>query len=125
MSQWVVLELKPLTMNHAYNTNRQGRRFLVREGKRYKEAISEASRVEFAGQIPHNVPLTFEYQIHGPFLTLAGKWRKRYIDLDGCAKLLIDAALEPQGADDSLVSKIIAEKIIAVNWSVCFRVSVS
>lgn len=114
----VTLKIKPLTFNSAYPTNRQGRRFLSNEGKRYKQEITRASLGAFP--VPESGPLLFIYEVHGPFLTKKGEISKTAGDLDGFAKLLLDAVCEASGCDDSRVFEIQARKLVSLDWAVKF-----
>ena len=114
------INIKPMTFNSAYPTNRQGRRFLSSEGKRYKAQIIAATpRLN----LPPQGQLTFKYIISGPFITLKGTISKTAGDLDGFAKLLLDAVCEAAEVDDSRVFRIEAQKLIAQDWSVSFELA--
>ena len=117
----LVLRLKPMSVNQAYSTSRQGRRFLVASGKSYKLAVAlEAGRF-FESIRGYSGRLKLEYEIHGPWLTKEGKVSKTAGDLANFEKLLIDSVCESIDVNDASIFKIEAEKIVSDEWIIKVR----
>jgi len=117
MSQ-IILDMKPVGLNQAYSTNRQGRRFLVARGKTYKALVGMKaiqSMREFEGYLG---PLKFEYVIEGPWLTKSGSISKTAGDIDGFSKLLCDAVCEALGINDCTIFEVVGRKVVAGKWRI-------
>jgi len=116
---------KPLSVNHAYVTTKQGRRFLSKEGVRYKQQIradvllaagfSAESMREAARIADPQSRLRVSYTFHLPDLLNSGwpkKAKSRYkrLDLSNLLKILEDGLFEALGVDDSNVFEILLKK---------------
>ena len=75
------LNEKPIGLNNAYPTNRQGRRYLTDEGKAYKARIGWAAK-----QAMQNQPF-FEK----PTVTIGLGFNRHGCDIDNPVKLILDA----------------------------------
>lgn len=118
----ISIPIKPMTFNSVYSTNRQGRRFMTKEGKEYKKIISI-----YANGLNHlrglHEPLMFTMIVHGPWLNKAGKISKIAGDLDGFLKMSQDAICETLEINDSCVTEISARKVMAEKWRIEFNLS--
>lgn len=116
------LKIKPLSLNQLYPSNRNGRRFLSKEGLAYKKAIQDAVKLNLKSfpDKGYHLPLRFSYTIYGPFLTNKGQISKTAGDLDNYCKPILDAISQELGIDDSCVFKIEANKELANHWEVEF-----
>jgi Holliday junction resolvase RusA-like endonuclease len=108
-----VVHIQPVTSNHAYATNRKGRRFMTTEARRYKKEIAEAMAAADVkrGRPQFKPTATIELSIAclyprsaekggtAAMYTIAGRMRKR--DATGPLKLTEDAVSEYIGIDDS------------------------
>lgn len=96
----IVIPTKAVSVNQAYPTNKQGRRFLSKEGKALKEAIGYWC----TGKIPWKLKKTDEFKLN---LFFAFKDNRRR-DLDDYFKLTIDALTNIAWLDDSQIKIIFA-----------------
>jgi len=116
MSQPLIIDVKPVSINQAYSTARTGRRFLVAKGKAYKLEIALLSGRHFKNLVGYSEKLKFTYEIHGPWLRQDGKISKTAGDIDGFCKLMLDAVCEALDINDAVVFEIHAKKVVADNW---------
>jgi Holliday junction resolvase RusA-like endonuclease len=118
----VKIEIKPLSLNQLYPSNRQGRRFLSKQGAQYKELIQQAVKLNsrYFPEKGYSLPLEFTYIVCGPFLTKSGTISKTAGDLDNFCKPLLDSVCQELEINDSCVFKITAEKRIANDWAIEF-----
>ena len=116
MSQPLIIDIKPVSINQAYSTARTGRRFLVAKGKAYKLEIAMLSGRHFKNLVGYSEKLKFTYEIHGPWLRQDGKISKTAGDIDGFCKLMLDAVCEALDINDAVVFEIHAKKVVADNW---------
>jgi Holliday junction resolvase RusA-like endonuclease len=116
MSQPLIIDIKPVSINQAYSTARTGRRFLVAKGKAYKLEIALLSGRHFKNLVGYSEKLKFTYEIHGPWLRQDGKISKTAGDIDGFCKLMLDAVCEALDINDAVVFEIHAKKVVAENW---------
>jgi Holliday junction resolvase RusA-like endonuclease len=116
MSQPLIIDIKPVSINQAYSTARTGRRFLVAKGKAYKLEIALLSGKHFKNLVGYSEKLKFTYEIHGPWLRQDGKISKTAGDIDGFCKLMLDAVCEALDINDAVVFEIYAKKVVAENW---------
>lgn len=116
MSQPLIIDIKPVSINQAYSTARTGRRFLVAKGKAYKLEIALLSGKHFKELLGYSEKLKFTYEIHGPWLRQDGKISKTAGDIDGFCKLMLDAVCEALDINDAVVFEIHAKKVVAENW---------
>jgi Holliday junction resolvase RusA-like endonuclease len=116
MSQPLIIDIKPVSINQAYSTARTGRRFLVARGKAYKLEIALLSGKHFKNLVGYSEKLKFTYEIHGPWLRQDGKISKTAGDIDGFCKLMLDAVCEALDINDAVVFEIHAKKVVAENW---------
>lgn len=93
------VETKPISVNHAYAQSRQGRRFLTKEGKAYKEMIGWAAEKDSISD-PCYMRYTFGFK------------DKRRRDVDDYVKLAQDALSGIWYNDDSQIMGIYADKVI-------------
>lgn len=112
----LTIPTKPLSMNSAYPTNKQGRRFLTSEGAAYKTLIGIKARAVFPDLIGCQDTVRATVVVYGPILTKNGTVSKTAMDLDNCLKLMLDAVTSALGFDDSLIVSIQAEKQLADEW---------
>jgi Holliday junction resolvase RusA-like endonuclease len=101
----IKIEADPIPLNRAYPTNKQGRRFLSKEGSDYKKLVSIATRNAFLDQgfgfDPDNQYITTEIFFYSPKLfTKQGKINRKKPDTSNLIKLLEDAIFETLGIDD-------------------------
>jgi Holliday junction resolvase RusA-like endonuclease len=101
----IKIEAEPVPLNRAYPTNRQGRRFLSKEGSDYKRLISIATRNAFLNQgftfNPETQYISTEFFFYSPKLfTKQHKLNKKKPDTSNLIKLLEDAIFETLGIDD-------------------------
>lgn len=108
---------KPMTFNNIYASSRQGRRFLIKEGKEYKAKIEAVSINHFADLRSCEDALKFTMIVRGPWLTNKGRISKVLGDLDGFAKVAIDSICKPLNINDAVITEIAMRKEYAVNWS--------
>ena len=102
---------KPLSENTAYPTNKQGRRFLTKEAKAYKEQIAWAAKMakqnweeKMAKQVaPHN----YIYRLDGNFrVYLEFFWEdERRRDITNFIKLVLDAMTGIMWTDDCQIKE--------------------
>jgi Holliday junction resolvase RusA-like endonuclease len=118
MSQPLIIDIKPVSINQAYSTARTGRRFLVAKGKAYKLEIALLSGKHFKNLVGYSEKLKFTYEIHGPWLRQDGKISKTAGDIDGFCKLMLDAVCEALDINDAVVFEIHAKKVVADNWRI-------
>jgi Holliday junction resolvase RusA-like endonuclease len=118
MSQPLIIDIKPVSINQAYSTARTGRRFLVAKGKAYKLEIALLSGKHFKNLAGYSEKLKFTYEIHGPWLRQDGKISKTAGDIDGFCKLMLDAVCEALDINDAVVFEIHAKKVVADNWRI-------
>jgi Holliday junction resolvase RusA-like endonuclease len=118
MSQPLIIDIKPVSINQAYSTARTGRRFLVAKGKAYKLEIALLSGKHFKNLVGYSEKLKFTYEIHGPWLRQDGKISKTAGDIDGFCKLMLDAVCEALEINDACVFQIEAKKVVADNWRI-------
>lgn len=98
------IRTNPISLNHAYPSNKQGRRFLTKEGKEYKELIGwEATMAGAFYTPPIEVKLIFYFKDN----------RKR--DVDNFIKLVLDSLSGIIYKDDSDVTAIYARKAVDKN----------
>lgn len=116
MSQPLIIDIKPVSINQAYSTARTGRRFLVAKGKAYKLEIAILSGKHFKNLVGYSEKLKFTYEIHGPWLRQDGKISKTAGDIDGFCKLMLDAVCEALDINDAVVFEIHAKKVVADKW---------
>jgi hypothetical protein len=108
-----MIGIKPIGSNHAYATDRSGRRYMTGEAKKYKRELTKAmafadlkrGKPRFGSDATIELtiaclyPATAEEGGLSSMYTLAGKLRKR--DATGPLKLTEDAISEYLGIDDS------------------------
>jgi Holliday junction resolvase RusA-like endonuclease len=114
----ITLHQKPLSLNQMYPTGRNGRRFATAESKSYKESwalLAKAHYREFTG---YTLPLAVAIEVVGPITTKAGSISKTAIDLDNCAKPIIDGVADALGFNDSIVTMLICRKHYAERWAI-------
>lgn len=85
----------PISVNHAYSTNRQGRRFLSDKGKQFKEEIGWLAAQE-SDWYENDVTV----ELHFYF----GDKRKR--DIDNGIKISLDALTGVMFGDDSQITEL-------------------
>lgn len=99
----VAVPQSPISLNNAYSTNRQGRRFLKKEAKDFKQTIIDACEgASFSVSEKEYVSI----EIHCYFesiVTKRGSIIKRRHDIDGGEKFVIDAISTGLGFDDALI----------------------
>lgn len=102
-------DIEPLTMNMAYPTGKNGRRYLSQEGKCFKEYIYHQTRNHlmksegFPACDTGDFFTSMELFFYSPkFLTKTGKISKNKPDTTNCIKLVEDAVFEAIGLDDYL-----------------------
>ena len=111
----------PPSVNRAYATTRGGRRLLTAEGKLYKQSIRDVIGQRYSGVTPElsrlgEVPLALTIKLYTRVENKGwseGKAKNRYkrVDVSNRVKLLEDALFEALGVDDSLVFRLVVEKI--------------
>lgn len=103
------IDVAPMSLNNAYNSNRNGRRFLTKEGAVYKNTIAWAAKeaMNLKSTPFFKAPITVHFQFFYP--------DSRRRDLDNSIKLTMDALDGICFEDDSEVHKICAEKKIDKN----------
>lgn len=98
----IILPIKAVSLNNAYSQNRQGRRFLTKEGKRFKEAVGYWC----IGKIPWKLNKNDRF-----LLSIWFNFKdKRRRDIDDNLKLLIDALVGIAFIDDGQIVGINALK---------------
>lgn len=95
------VETKPLSINTAYPTNRQGCRFLTHEGKLYKNEIAWAAKLAYPE--PLQGQLRAEYTF--------GFADKRRRDVDDYIKLAQDSLTGICFDDDRQIIQLCAKKV--------------
>jgi Holliday junction resolvase RusA-like endonuclease len=115
----IEVKIKPLTSNNAYVRQRNGGRFITKEARAYKDCISASCGVLWHME-NYLDWMVFRYQVCGPWRTKTGSIALNRGDIDGYAKLLLDAVCERLGVNDALVKRIEGEKVEAQEWSVRF-----
>lgn len=107
----ITVPLEPIGFNNAYNSAKNGRRFLSKQAKQYKEAVRLATRGKELDVDREKHYLSVEAHLYFPnMLTKDGLIKLRRFDLDGHLKFLIDSACEALGFDDSLILDLVAHK---------------
>lgn len=101
----IKIESDPMPLNRAYPTNKQGRRFLSKEGSDFKRLVSIATRNAYLSQgfkfSEETQFLSTEVFFYSPKLfTKTGKLNQKKPDTSNCIKLLEDAIFETLGIDD-------------------------
>lgn len=100
------IDARAMSLNQAYPTNAQGRRFLCNEGKAYKQLIQTITRREILKQdfLPdskfYKLSLTFGFT---DFWTKDKRVSKKRPDISNSVKIIEDAIFETIGVDDNLV----------------------
>lgn len=110
----------PPSANHAWSTNRQGKRFLSKAGAAFKLRVKAAVlQVAHASHLGREESLRLTIELYGPFsLFFSTTWpeeaqhRHKQLDISNRIKLLEDAVFEALGLNDSQVSKIIIERFV-------------
>lgn len=93
-----------MSLNNAYSTNKQGRRFLTQIGRNYKDEIGWAARwARKSSQDMFKAPIRVE-------MVFYLKSRHR-IDIDNLMKLPIDAMTGICWKDDSEIVEIFGKKV--------------
>lgn len=88
------------SVNHVYGTNRQGYRYLTREGKNFKKVVALLTR----GNLPVDVELGYKLTIMGNWYNKAhAKTRIKKRDTNNMVKLILDACCDAMGIDDSQI----------------------
>ena len=109
------IDVAPMSLNNAYNSNREGRRFLTAKGRFYKNSIAWAAKSAMSGRPVFQDPIEIHFQFFYP------DNRKR--DLDNSIKLTLDSLVGICFEDDSEIVKIIAEKKIdKINPHICISI---
>jgi len=111
----------PPSVNKAYATTRSGRRLLTSEGKLYKQSIRDVIGQKYSAYTPElsglgDKPLCLTVKLYTRTENKGwseGKAKNRYkrVDVSNRVKLLEDALFEALGVDDSLVFRLVVEKI--------------
>ena len=102
----LIYDIKPISVNKAYATARNGRRYMTSDGKAYKESIAALTRNQ-SHKIKNSMTYGTEIIFYGDFFTLGGKPRKK--DQSNFIKLLEDAVCnsietyDGIGMDDSQI----------------------
>lgn len=92
-----MVKIQAMSMNHAYPSNRNGRRFLSNEGAAYKGEIIWAAKEAMRGaDLMGRTKVTLEFFFNN----------KRRRDLDNCIKLLLDSMTGIVYKDDSDIQEI-------------------
>lgn len=95
------VETKPVSVNSAYPTNRQGIRFLTKEGKAYKNEIAWAAKSAYPEPLTGQLKAIYRF----------GFADKRRRDVDDYIKLTQDALVGICFDDDSQIIQLEAEKV--------------
>jgi Holliday junction resolvase RusA-like endonuclease len=116
------LDIKPLSLNQLYPSNRNGRRFLSKDGAIYKATIQNAvkSNLKLFPEKGYSLPLEFNLIVSGPYLTKQGAISKTAGDVDNAIKGILDAVCDELDINDACVFRVSAEKKIAQEWSIEF-----
>lgn len=97
------LFIKALSLNTAYPTGRNGRRFLSQKGKVYKEEIGWAAREQGLPLLTGNLSVDYTFAFSD----------NRKHDLDNLPKLFSDALTGIWFCDDSQIIELKARKVKA------------
>ena len=107
----ITVPFEPIGFNNAYKSANNGRRFLSKQAKQYKEAVRLAARGKKLDVDRTKHYLSVEAHLYfSNMLTKDGLIKLRRFDLDGHLKFLIDSACEALGFDDSLILDLVAHK---------------
>lgn len=111
--------LKPVSLNMAYPTSRNGRRFLSAKGKEFKQAIEWECLKQNGRNIDFNkdnqyISLEIIFYMKNLF-TKKGKINKNKMDCSNAVKLLEDSILGNYKIDDCYVLKIDTEQVQSEN----------
>ena len=100
------IKIKALSENHCYSTNKQGRRFLTDEGKRYKELIYYEAK-----KVAQNVGMTTPFlDVNWQIEFIFGFADRRRREPSNYIKMVQDALEGVFYSDDRQVWRVIAEK---------------
>jgi Holliday junction resolvase RusA-like endonuclease len=107
------VERKGMSLNSAYPTNKEGRRFLTREGRDYKMAVFYATKEQIKDfKIPDDHVLSVTYLFCMPnVFTKSGLPSKTALDTDNLCKLFQDSMCEALGINDSIIFEIKVSKV--------------
>ena len=92
-----MVKIQGMSLNHAYPSNRNGRRFLSNDGAAYKGQIIWAAKQAMKGvELMKQTKVTIEFFFND----------KRRRDLDNCLKLVLDSMTGVVYKDDSDIQEI-------------------
>ncbi len=98
----LVIEDKPISVNHMYLQSRQGRRFLSKAGREYKKVVYNLAKAEHIDMIIGDLEMEVTY--------FFGDKRRR--DVTNYDKALLDAMTGVVYKDDCQITKITLKKFI-------------
>ena len=104
----IKVKTKPLSLNHAYPTNRYGRRYLTNEGKAYKAEIGFIAKTQCAGPLTENIGIKFIF----------GFADRRRRDIDDYIKLAQDSLTDIWYKDDRQIVELSAKKVYSEDYFV-------
>lgn len=104
----LIINQKAISLNNAYPLGKQGRRYLTKEGKEFKEAVIATTYLY--NKDVKKIKSTSENDRYGVMITFAFKDKRRR-DIDDYFKLCIDALTGIIWEDDSQIYQLIGTKI--------------
>jgi len=101
----ISIDAHALPLNRLYPSNRQGIRFLSKEGSNYKQLVKTATTMAYLEQgftfNPETQYISTEFFFYTPkLLTKQGKISKSKPDSSNCVKALEDGIFQTLGIDD-------------------------
>ncbi len=94
---------RPVSLNMAYPTDRNGKRRLSAEGRAYKEEIGWMAKQEFLVPLVGNLEAIYTF----------GYTTKKWSDLDNLIKLAQDALSKIAFENDTQICKLQAERVLS------------